>query len=80
MNADALPRIALDPREVDALVAELDARQELVYRLAIRGLCDRCRRDHAFERRTEELMLGFARELDAVLAEAGRLASELTRE
>lgn len=35
----------LDPRRVAAYVAKLDPRRELVYRLAFRGLCDRCRGD-----------------------------------
>ena len=72
------PHYTLDPREVDALVANLAPRQELVYRLALRGLCDRCRGDRAFEQRTEELMLGFGRDLSAVLAEAAQLSRKLT--
>ena len=72
------PHYTLDPREVDALVATLAPRQELVYRLALRGLCDRCRGDRVFEQRTEELMLGFGRDLSAVLAEAAQLSRKLT--
>jgi len=68
-----------NPREIDAFVAKLEPRRELVYRLAIRGLCDRCRCDRKFRQRTEELMQRFNSELTAVLAEAGTLAADLTR-
>jgi hypothetical protein len=37
--APVKPPFTLDPREVDEFVAKLDPRRELVYRLAIRGLC-----------------------------------------
>jgi hypothetical protein len=37
------PSFTLDPREVDAYAAKLEPRRELVYRLALHGLCDRWR-------------------------------------
>ena len=74
------PRFTFDPREVDGYVSKLDPRRELVYRLAIRGLCNRCRGDRAFQDRTSTLMLKFGSELDAVLREAGELKQELTKE
>ena len=43
------------PREVGEYVAKLDPRRELVYRLTIRGLCDRCHCDRSFTERTQEL-------------------------
>src|ERR1700726_3966934 len=45
-------RFTLDPREVNEYVAKLDPRRELLYRLALRGLCDRSRSDDAFTQRT----------------------------
>jgi hypothetical protein len=69
--------IMLDPRAIDALLAELNPRQELVYRLAMRGLCGRCRSDDRFTARTEALILGFGRELRSVLSEAGQLSRAL---
>ena len=36
------PSFTLDPREVDAYAAKLDPSRELVYRLAVHILCDRC--------------------------------------
>jgi hypothetical protein len=45
-------RSTLDPREVNEYVAKLDPRREPVYRLALRGFCDRCRSDDAFTQRT----------------------------
>jgi hypothetical protein len=44
------PRFTLNPRDMDALVAQLDPRLELAYRLAIRGLCDGCRGDRRVQR------------------------------
>jgi hypothetical protein len=67
----------LDPREVDRFVRPMPPRQELVYRLAIRGLCARCRGDRAFRQRTDELMAKFRKDLPAVLAESRKLADEL---
>jgi hypothetical protein len=71
--------LTFDPREIEAFVAKLDPRRELVYRLAIRGLCDRCRCDRKFKQRTEELMQRFDHELGAVLTEASKLTADLTR-
>jgi hypothetical protein len=70
-------RFTLDPREVNEYVAKLDPRRELVYRLALRGLCDRCRSDDAFTQRTDELTLRFKDDLGAVLSEAARLSRDL---
>jgi hypothetical protein len=70
-------QLEFDPREVDVLVVNLDPRRELVYRIAIRELCDRCRCDRKFKQRTEELMQRFDGELSAMLAEAGKLAADL---
>ena len=70
---------AFDPREIDAFVAKLDPRRELVYRIAVRDLCDRCRCDRRFKQRTEELMQRFKGELSSVLIEAGKLTADLTR-
>ena len=67
----------LDPREVDGYLAGLPPRRELVYRLAIRGLCSRCRDNRRFEGRTEELMQRFAAELREALAESALLEWEL---
>jgi hypothetical protein len=71
--------LTFNPREIDAFVAKLDPRRELVYRIAIRDLCDRCRCDRKFKQRTEELMQRFRGELSAVLAEADKLTADLTR-
>jgi hypothetical protein len=71
------PSLTFDPREVDAYVSKLDERRELVYRLAIRGLCDRCGTDRRFRARTQELRRWFAADLDAIEAEADGLAREL---
>ena len=75
----ATPSLTFDPREIDAFVAKLDPRRELVYRVAIRDLCNRCRCDRRFKQRTEELMQRFNGELGAVLTDAGKLAADLTR-
>ena len=72
------PRFTLNPREVEQYVTTLDPRRELVYRLAFRDLCDRCRGDPPFKERTEALMRRFSGELGALLAEAGELPRELT--
>jgi hypothetical protein len=74
-----IPGLTFDPREIDAYVAKLDPRRELVYRLAMRGLCDRCRSDRRFTARTDEIMQRFNNEVNAVMADANRLAFELTR-
>jgi hypothetical protein len=39
--------LTFNAREIDAFAAKLDPRRELVYRVALRGLCDRCRGDRA---------------------------------
>ena len=72
--------LSFNPREIDAFVAKLDPRRELVYRLAVRDLCDRCRCDRKFKQRTEELMQRFHGDLSAVLTDAGKLAAHLTRQ
>jgi hypothetical protein len=68
----------LDPGEVTVLLRGLPPRQELVYRLAIRGLSERCRGDRVFNARTDALVERFRKELPAVLKEADKLADELT--
>ena len=70
--------IELDPREVDGLVALLDPRREVVYRLAVRRVSARCRDDPAFAARTDALVKRFLGELSELLAEARQLARELT--
>lgn len=52
-------------------------RQELVYRLAIRGACVRCRGDRQFKQRTDALVEQFRKDLPAVLKEAAKLEAEL---
>src|SRR6516162_6358570 len=59
----------LDAREVDAYVAKLDPRRELVYRLAIRGLVDRCGIDRRFR------VQRFKNETGAIMADADQLRS-----
>jgi hypothetical protein len=73
------PRFTFDPREVDDFVRKLDLRSELIYRLALRGLCQACRSDGAFVQRTDDLMARFGEgELGDILAEADRVSRELT--
>ena len=68
----------LDPREADAFVRGMPLRQELVYRLAIRGLSARCRGDRRFMKRIDELLFEFRKDdLPAVLKEAAKLEAEL---
>jgi hypothetical protein len=67
----------LDPREAEEFVRPLPARQQLVYRIAIRGICARCRGDRTFRTRTEALIDKFKTELPAILAEAAKLGDEL---
>lgn len=70
------PRFTLDAREADAYVAKLDPRQELIYRLAFRGLCNHCLGDRAFKTRTDVLLRRFrGGDLGALLAE--QIAREL---
>ena len=71
-------RFELDPREAEEFVRPLPARQQLVYRLAIRGICARCRGDRTFQARTEALADRFRAELPAIVTEAAKLADELT--
>jgi hypothetical protein len=73
-----MPSFELDPREVHRFVRPMAPRQELVYRLAVRGLCLRCRGDRAFTRRTDALTEQFRKDLAAVLREAEKLSAELT--
>jgi hypothetical protein len=72
----------LDPREVDRFVRPMSPRQELiyrlVYRLAIRGLCERCRGDRQCRQRTDALIARLREELPALLRDADRLAEEMT--
>jgi hypothetical protein len=72
-----MPSFELDPREAARFVRGMPPRQELVYRLAIRGLCERCRGDRAFTKRTDVLIELFRKELPAVLAGAAKLSEEL---
>jgi hypothetical protein len=71
------PSFELDPREVEEFVRPLPARQQLVYRLAVRGLCERCCGDRQFTKRTDALLERFRKELPAVLKEANKLGEEL---
>jgi len=68
----------LDPREVENFIRPLPARQQLIYRLAVRGLCPRCRGDRVFRERTDALVERFRKDLPAVLKEAHKLSAELT--
>jgi hypothetical protein len=56
----------LDPRhpQVMALLADLDAEAELVARMALAGLCPKCRGDGAWKARTEELRSAIIRSTD----------------
>jgi len=68
----------LDPGEVTVLLRGLPPRQELVYRLAIRGLSARCRGDRVFTRRTDALAEQYRKDLPALLKEAAKLGEDLT--
>jgi hypothetical protein len=68
----------LDAREVEKFIRPLPARQQLIYRLAVRGLCPRCRGDRVFRQRTDALVEQFRKDLPAVLKEADKLSAELT--
>jgi hypothetical protein len=70
--------IHLDPREVENYVTGLPPRRELIYRLAVRRLCGRCRGDRRFTERTQGLMQQFGADLVEVTAEAAELERELT--
>jgi len=73
-----MPSLDLDPGEITVLLRGLPPRQELVYRLAIRGLSARCRGDRQFRQRTDALIEQYRKDLPAVLKEAGKLGAELT--
>jgi hypothetical protein len=71
-----------DPRDKALLawLALLLPRQELIARLAVRGLCDRCRDDRAWRARVDELMPRFgnkAAKIGVLLREAERLERDL---
>jgi hypothetical protein len=72
------PTFELHPEEANRFVRGMPPRQELVYRLAIRGLCERCRGDRYFRQRTDALLEKFKKDLPAVLQEAAKLGEELT--
>jgi hypothetical protein len=72
-----MPSFELDPREAARFVRGMPPRQELVYRLAIRGLGERCRGDRAFTKRTDLLIEQFRKDLPTVLKEANKLGEEL---
>jgi hypothetical protein len=78
LNIGRMPSLDLDPGEVRVLLRGLPPRQELVYRLAVRGLCPRCRGDRVFRQRTDDLVERFRKDLPAVLKEADKLSAELT--
>jgi hypothetical protein len=71
------PSFELDPREVEEFIRPLPARQQLVYRLAVRDLCPRCRGDRTFNTRTDALVDQYRKELPAVLKEADKLSEDL---
>jgi hypothetical protein len=73
----AMPKLDIDPREVDRFVRPLRPRAELVYRLAIRGLSERCRSDRQFRERTEALIVRYRPYLSELLREASKLEEEL---
>ena len=68
----------LDPREVAAFIRPLPARQQLVYRLALRVMCPRCRGDRQFKAHTDALAEQFRNDLPAALKEAYKLGEDLT--
>ena len=78
LNTGRMLSLDLDPGEVTVLLRGLPPRQELVYRLAIRGLSSRCRGDRQFTKHTDALIAQFAKDLPAALKEANKLAEELT--
>ncbi len=73
-----MPTFELDPREAERFVRGMPLRRELIYRLAVRGLCPRCGSDRQFRARTEALTEQFRKDLPAVLKEANKLSIELT--
>jgi hypothetical protein len=78
LNIGRMPSLDLDPGEVRVLLRGLPPRQELVYRLAVRGLSERCRGDRQFKQRTDALVEQYRKDLPAVLNEANKLAEEIT--
>ena len=72
-----MPSLDLDPGEVTVVLRGLSPRQELVYRLAVRGLSERCRSDRVFRQRTDTLTEQFRKDLPTVLKEAAKLSDEL---
>jgi hypothetical protein len=72
-----MPALELDPNEVTVLMRGLAPRRELIYRVAIRGVSERCRGDRQFRQRTDELTAKFKAELPAILAEAAKLEADL---
>jgi hypothetical protein len=66
----------LDPREVEAFIRPLPARQQLVYRLALRVICPRCRGDR--QAHTDALAEQFRNDLPAALKEAYKLGEDLS--
>jgi len=60
-----------DPRDPELLgwLGSLPERQELIARLAVRGLCERCRGDRAWQARIEALK---ARHATSARAQRGR--------
>lgn len=67
----------IDPRVAERFVSTLPPRQELIYRLAVRNLCARCRGDRQFRQRTEMLIVQFGKDLPAVMQDARKLEAEL---
>lgn len=74
-----MTRFEFDPREVEQYLKPLEPRQELIYRMAIVSLCDRCRGDPGFRRRLARLQARFAGDLGEILVEAGQLRDELVK-
>jgi hypothetical protein len=72
-----MPGFELDPHEAERFVRGMPLRQELVYRLAIRGLSARCCGERLFKAHTEALVEQSRKDLRAVLREASKLEEEL---
>jgi hypothetical protein len=71
--------IELDDREVENFLrAATTPREELIYRLALRGVCRRLRVNYDFRQRLQELLTGVPLyEVSAVLAAADDLERSL---
>jgi hypothetical protein len=70
-----------DPREAEDYLraSAMPARRELVYRLALRRICARCRGDRAFKERTDALLNHIGKDqLPKLLGEAREVEAELT--